>query len=48
MRDSKSYSKAGKLGYIASLEKRKIQYQKRIDEYNKNPNKCHFCSKKFD
>ena len=48
MRTGKSHSEAGKLGYLASLEKRKMQHQKKIDDYNKNPNKCKQCGKKFD
>lgn len=48
MRDKESYSKSGRLGYISSFEKRENLYQERINEYNKNPNKCLFCGEKLD
>ncbi len=48
MRNSKSYSEAGKLGAIASLKTHNEQKQKRIEEYNLNPTKCKNCGKSLD
>lgn len=38
-----SCSESGKLGKIASSKTQQLQYENRINEYNKNPNKCKQC-----
>lgn len=40
-------SEAGKLGAIKSAQIQKDQKELRIQEYNKNPNKCKFCGQSF-
>ena len=40
-------SEAGKLGALKSSQSHKEQKERRIQEYNKNPNKCKFCGKIF-
>lgn len=42
-RDGLSFSEAGKLGYSKSKETHIKKYNKRINEYDKNPNKCKQC-----
>ena len=48
MRNSKTYSEAGKLGAIASLKTHNERKQKRIEEYNLSPTKCKHCGKVLD
>ena len=48
MRNGKSYSEAGKLGAIASLNSIKEKKKQRIEKYSKNPTKCKYCGKDFD
>jgi hypothetical protein len=41
-------SEAGKLGAIASLKTHKKNKELRVEEYNKNPNKCFTCDSVLD
>lgn len=43
-----SNSEAGYLGYLASKETQEVLYQKRVTEYNLNPNYCKCCNKLLD
>jgi hypothetical protein len=44
-RNKKSYSEAGRLGYLASIKSHQESKQKRIDIYNLNPVRCGYCNK---
>lgn len=48
MRNGKTYSEAGKMGAIASLNSHHERKNKRIIEYLKNPNRCLFCNNELD
>ena len=44
-RNGMTEKEAGKLGYLASKEKREKERIKRVEEYNKNPLRCQVCGK---
>ena len=44
-RNGMSEKEAGKLGYLASKEKRETERIKRVEEYDKNPLRCQVCGK---
>ncbi len=43
-RNGLSYSEAGRLGYLSSIQKIKEMKQKRIDKYNKIASICKHCN----
>ena len=48
MKKDLTRSEIARIGYFASLNTRRNNMQKRIEEYNLNPTKCHFCGKELD
>lgn len=47
-RPKMTFSEAGKLGSLASLSIIRENKEKRIENYNKNPNKCKYCNENLN